>query len=226
MSATPWGFLSRATMSFCEQNLNSWISEPANTWSNISYIAVGVFILVFLAKKYGRGFSDILPVIAIYTGLTSGVYHASDSFLFQVFDLSSMYLFSSFLLSYTLKQLTGFRSHAFYIVFVLSFAVSLIVLLVVRKQIGDYLFGVQIAFVIGAEVGIDLSRVKKARYWSFYTALAIFGVAWIVWILDYTKVWCNPQNHIIQGHALWHVLNSLCFVFAFIFYKQFEPVGT
>lgn len=39
--------------------------------------------------------------------------------------------------------------------------------------------------------------------------------------LDATRVWCDPKNHLYNGHALWHLLTSIGLFCFFQFYKQF-----
>ncbi len=46
--------------------------------------------------------------------------------------------------------------------------------------------------------------IAKRVLWS---CLFEFG-AFIFLILDVTRTWCDPQNHIINGHAIWHLLSG------------------
>jgi hypothetical protein len=32
-------------------------------------------------------------------------------------------------------------------------------------------------------------------------------------VLDVSRVWCEPANHWLQGHAVWHVLSALALLF-------------
>ncbi len=50
----------------------------------------------------------------------------------------------------------------------------------------------------------------------------IFVPAMTVWCLDSSGVVCNPQNHIFNGHAAWHLLDALSFWFLFRYYEQFD----
>jgi hypothetical protein len=36
--------------------------------------------------------------------------------------------------------------------------------------------------------------------------------------LDLTRVWCDPDNHVLQGHALWHLLSAVAIAFVYRFY--------
>jgi hypothetical protein len=41
-------------------------------------------------------------------------------------------------------------------------------------------------------------------------------------LLDLTRVMCNPENHFIQGHAIWHVTSSIALFFGFTYFVQFD----
>jgi hypothetical protein len=34
-----------------------------------------------------------------------------------------------------------------------------------------------------------------------------------------TGVFCDPENHVVQGHAIWHVLGATSLVFAALHYR-------
>ncbi len=79
---SPWYQLSewrKPNLKWCEAQNNSWIIEPANTWSNLAFIIVGIWI-----AKNNRKFKS-KPIHAyawamIVMGLCSGIYHASFTF--------------------------------------------------------------------------------------------------------------------------------------------------
>ena len=48
-------------------------------------------------------------------------------------------------------------------------------------------------------------------------ALAVFGLAYVVWTLDGTGAWCDPTGW-LQGHAVWHLLGAVSAGLAFIYY--------
>ena len=39
-------------------------------------------------------------------------------------------------------------------------------------------------------------------------------------LADVTRVWCEPANHWLQGHAVWHVLTATALYVLFLFYAQ------
>jgi hypothetical protein len=43
----------------------------------------------------------------------------------------------------------------------------------------------------------------------------------VFWGVDYAGRGFDPDNHVVQGHALWHMISALCFVFLYNHYQQF-----
>ena len=41
-------------------------------------------------------------------------------------------------------------------------------------------------------------------------------------IADVTRLWCDPDNHWLQGHAAWHLLSALSLLFAARHYARLE----
>jgi hypothetical protein len=222
----PWAGFAPATMRFCEENLCAWIRQPANAWTNLAYLAAGLFILLHLARHPRRGPFVILAPIAAAVGITSFLYHASGAFFFQVFDLASMFLFSAFLLAANITRLTD-RPRLFYPLFVGVFAATLAALLLVRGQSGAVLFIIEVAAAISLEIALVLRHRPAPNYRPYLLALGFYAVAQFVWILDFTRLWCVPGNHLLPGHALWHLLNAPSFVFIYFFYRGMAaPMNT
>ena len=43
--------------------------------------------------------------------------------------------------------------------------------------------------------------------------------------LDVTRVWCDPENHWLQGHAAWHLLSAASLVALYRFYAGLPAQG-
>ena len=39
---------------------------------------------------------------------------------------------------------------------------------------------------------------------------------------DASRAWCDPSNHVIQGHAIWHLIDAVGIVLAHFHYRQFR----
>jgi ABC-type uncharacterized transport system permease subunit len=103
----------------------------------------------------------------------------------------------------------------------LLFIISVIAL-VQFKTVGAPLFGCQIVGALIVEFLMDRRGYPRPKYKSLGIACALFLGAYGVWILDTNKIVCDPNNHFINGHAVWHVTTGIAVYFLFKFYAQFE----
>lgn len=214
----PWSRLAPATIKYRENNLCAWIRQPANTWSNLAYVIVGLWLLLQPPARAG-GVLMLIPFTAVVIGIGSFMYHASFSLLFQTVDLGAMYLFSCLLIVLDVQRLVFLSGWAFYGLYVSLFLVSLAAFLIIRKQSSFLIFGLHIVIVVVLEMASALLGQRASDYRPFGAMFAVLIAALIPWTLDYKGLAFHPDNHLIQGHALWHVISSLCFIFVFRYYS-------
>lgn len=212
----PYSKFSPPTIQFCEANLCSYITQPSNTVSNLAYFIVSYWI--FFVKQRNIFFlSSGFAVLSFLVGLFSTLYHASFTFFMQFFDLSSMFLLASFFLSLNLYRLNLFPSKLIFLgTLLLSTFCSLALLN--WKSYGILIFASLIFLVILTEIFIRLK--SKVIYRNFLISFGFLATGLLFWILDYFRIWCNPNQHFIQGHAIWHVLTALSIYFIFLFYEE------
>jgi hypothetical protein len=208
---------------WCEEQLCSWIEEPANTWSNLGYILIGILMVRMASNLKSRPLRFYGPV-GILVGFFSFVYHASNAFVLQLFDFLGMYLFVHLLIFVNLERI-GFRviRHSFGPYLATVAASTLITFAVDFTS-----FPIQglILLLILAVIALEAIAIKKAREpvkmnWLF----ASFGctlLAATASTLDLKRISCDPSNHWLQGHAVWHVLGSLSLFFSFLHHRQFD----
>ena len=60
----------------------------------------------------------------------------------------------------------------------------------------------------------------------FVYCIVFLAVAAVCSAADLTGIWCDPKNHYVQGHAAWHVLNSVSFFFIYKYFSQFDLEAT
>ncbi|MCE9501072.1 MAG: ceramidase [Leptospira sp.] len=208
-----WGKFDPPTIQFCERNLCEIITQPANTWSNLAFIFVGVYLLRKDAKSRTAGW------ISILIGATSFLYHASFTFLMQFFDLSSMYLYSAFLLTMNLKR-TGLLKDQRQMVAMSSIVLFSMITLFFFRKAGIPVFSVQVILAIILEIYINRKSDSGIIYKNYFIALLLFLMAFGIWILDLTGIFCSPDNHFLQGHAIWHILCALSIIYLNKFYSD------
>lgn len=230
MSACPWDGYEPATSHFCEEELCAWIEQPANTWSNLAYVLVGV-LLVVLALRARRKSLALIGAIEITVGVGSFLFHASSTRLFEVVDVGAMYLFSLYALLFNAKRLveatgrTVSRS-TLAALYVAAASVSVATVALLEAWVGVVLFSLQA--VVAGLIELRLFRrhpdgvSRRPLIWL----LVLFAIAWGAWWLDITGVVCDPSRHSVTGHAVWHLTNAWCFYFLYRFYAQLPSRGS
>jgi hypothetical protein len=223
----PYSALTAPVIKFCEPNLCARIVQPANTWSNLAYIFVGIVILI-LANKGKKTSLWWLGPITILIGLFSFAYHASYTFIGQMLDLGSMFLFATFLLMINLKRIKpDLKNTTIAWLFIFINIFCLVSMYVIRTvggfNIGILIFGIELAAVLALEC-LAWSRAKtRYRLGHILTALLIASIAAVIWMFDYTRLWCNADTyHYLNGHELWHILTAVSLFFVYLFYRQFN----
>lgn len=207
-------------MHFCEALTRGPLAQPANAISSLAFVAVGIFL--FRIARAG----DVLllfPISAVLVGIASFLYHASWTFFFQVFDVSSMFMLSCLLISFNVRRLGFIARSRLPFLYAALLILSIAGMIAIRGKSGEYLFGAEIAVVAALE-GILASRRAGTDYADFLKAFGLFLAAYAIWLLDVHEIVCAANDHLLQGHAVWHVLNAFCFYFLYRFYRQFDLV--
>lgn len=208
---------------FCEADRGGGVRQPANTWSNLAYVFLGLLILgAGVRPGAANPFrSDPAHVwayglTAVALGLTSAWFHASLTFLGEWFDGMSMYLLVSLLVAHNLRRggavgRTGFL--AAYGVLGVASGLFLAFSPVLRKES----FGALVASLVVAEVWARRRSAALDGRW-FAAAFASFIVAFGIWLLDYYRIVCSPGS-LLQGHAVWHLLCAGTIGLLFLYYR-------
>jgi hypothetical protein len=88
--------------------------------------------------------------------------------------------------------------------------------------------------LILAMVGQELALRGRARregrrvdYRPYGAALGLIAAAGVCSALDVTRVFCDPNDHWLQGHALWHLLSAASLLALYHFYARLaeDPQG-
>lgn len=219
MNEIPWFGWAPATMHFCEALTRGPLGQPANAISSLFFIVVGLFLFRIVRT---RDALLLFPISAVLVGISSFLYHASWTFFFQVFDVSSMFMLSCLLISFNAWRLGIVARRRLPFLYTGLLALSIAAMVTIRGKSGEYLFGAEIAVVAALE-GILARRRAGTDYANFLKAFGVFLAAYAIWLLDVHEIVCAPENHFLQGHAVWHVLNAFCFYFLYRFYRQFSP---
>lgn len=214
----PWGSLAPANLTFCEAALPGWIAEPANTWSNVGFVVVAII----LALRRGDRVARALAIVALFTGISSALFHASRTFAGQALDQSVMFMESALFVVWNLRRARSSRrdDRALY----LALVVIPVLLLLTLETVGILLFTLEIATFLALELRLALRDQQRARYGGLLAAGACFALSYALWWLDRTGILCDPENHVFGGHAAWHLLGALSFWLWHRHFGQFRAV--
>ena len=226
----PWSGWTPPNVNWCEEELCSWVVNPADTWSNVAYLAFGLLMIVGARAER----SDTLALFApasILVGVFSLVYHASYTYFFQFFDFVGMFIFCFAVITANAVRLRWIEPSGtlrFYVVGVAG--LSALVPIVSKTQVPIQFLVLLLALVI---LGQEFAAFRRQRPSDppthrllFFAGLGLLGLALAASLADLTRTWCEPTNHWLQGHALWHVLSAGALYLLFRFYRQLPLPGS
>ncbi len=218
----PWSGWTPPNVDWCEEELCSWIVNPADTWSNLAYMGFGILMIV-LARRDPDKRRALFGWASILVGVFSFAYHASYTYVLQFFDFVGMFVFCFTVIAVNAVRLEWIslrQQLPFMVTGVAGF--SLLVPLLSETTIPiQSLVAVLILIIISQEG----AAIRPTRHTGEAPGIRIFGLALLLLtagalasLSDVTRTWCDPQNHWLQGHALWHVLTATSLYVLFRFY--------
>lgn len=188
---------------FCEEYRPGWIKQPANTWSSLAFVAVGV-ALAFRARA---GRSGLMALLIVLLGPGSMVFHATMAPWSGAADAASMQLFVGFAGLRSLARFAPFLDRRFAAVSGVL-AACLAVLKAADPWGSNLVFGLLLGVLALAETWSAVREPEGDRMW-LAAAVVLFGAAFAVWFLSNTGgPLCSPRS-LLQGHAVWHLLCAL-----------------
>lgn len=218
----PWDSFEPATINFCEERLCSLIVEPSNTWSNLGFIFVG-FLLLYISRHNLRDYLVSIPITAILVGIGSFLFHMTGTWIGEFLDVSAMFLISGLFITFNLRRLYNLSNGQLVLIYTATCCTFIAVLWQIHI-IGILLFTFQVAIAIILEMRL-IAKYRDSTDYRYLKLVAItFTAAFLIWRLDITGVVCEPTNHFITGHAVWHILNAAVLYFYYKFNQQFKYV--
>lgn len=218
----PWSAFTPPNVDWCEREACAWIVNPADTWSNLAYLA-GALAMWRIAGRAARGDLAHFAPASLAVGAFSFAYHASYSWILQFFDFAGMFAFVGLVLvrnAVRLGWLAPRRERATRLAFVVAASASVPPLFYAGVPIQATVFACIVA-AVGQELRLwrAASVMQRSGYASYWGALAAICVAAVFSLGDVTRVWCDPDS-LLQGHALWHGFSALGLVLLLRFYAE------
>ncbi|MFI5347186.1 MAG: ceramidase domain-containing protein [Elusimicrobiota bacterium] len=217
---SPWSSWARPDIHHCEANLAGWIAAPADTWSNLAYLAVGLWLW-----RGPKGPGRALGAISVAVGLCSFAFHASYTYPGQVLDYAAMFLLTAWLLARGAVRAGWMEAGLLNAAWAALVGASLSVfgLFHARGIPVQTIMLAHVAAVTAQERWIARSARRAASYAPFAAALGLIAAAYACWRLDHADGFCAPENHFFQWHALWHVLTAAAFLPLARFQRRAAP---
>jgi hypothetical protein len=225
----PWGGWAQPNVDWCEEELCGWIVNPADTWSNLAYLAFGLLMIV-QARRSGTPQLSFFGPASFLVGIGSFAYHASHTYFFQFFDFVGMFIFCFTVVTANALRLGWIgpeRSWRFLGFGVLLFSLLVPILSETRVPI-QLLVALLIAGILIQELTIRArtsSQTGKADYRLYGLAWGLLALAGCFSLADVTRTWCDPSRHWIQGHAIWHLLSATSLYVLFLFYRNLREAA-
>jgi hypothetical protein len=156
-------------------------------------------------------------------GLLSGAYHASNNYLSQVFDFVGMFLLTFWFLVINLRRngwiVAASQKQLFGGLVVAG--IGAVHLMYLRHWPFQWLIAAAAAAIVVTEVSARLrSRAERVSPRHLVTSLVLLGAAQAASLADLKRVACDPDNHFVQGHAVWNLVSAQALYFACQHYRQ------
>jgi Ceramidase len=221
---------------------NSVFRTSANTWSNLGYVLVGVYILAYALYDARRATTArdpyavrepalmaYLGVISLTLGFGSAYMHASLTSAGHWWDIFGMY--GSVIAIVTLlwgRLVPSLRLGALRLpTWPLWIVLALLATFAATEADGPF-SGIQImttligAIVTSSCIDLALRRTSIQHRWHVLAALS-FAIGFGIWNLTNANRFTSPDAW-VQGHAVWHVLSALPLGFMAILYRSEKPL--
>jgi Ceramidase len=215
---------------YCEfDHTDHLFRQKANTYSNLIYFFVGVFII--LNTKYSSQKAEFFnklqtfPALSICMGLCfiylsfgSSLFHASLTYVGQRVDMNGTYSISIVLLAIGIFQVFSFENFNKY--YLLCFIVSALLGFIFLAPLvsSSIVLPLLILSVLALKI-ITYFKFKKQHYlFLIFLSFMLIWVAIKIRTRDVEKINCDP-NAILQGHAIWHILTAASSFCSFAFFR-------
>ena len=221
---------------FCEAARDWAVRQPANTFSNLGFVAAGLLIAWHASRRASAGtpalahrhLATAMACIVVLLGPASAAMHATQSVLGGHLDMLSMYLIASFAAAYAVMRWRRGGIALFTATFASGIAFCELVglwsaPLPVVRYAGNVAFGLLLLGATVLEVVLIRRGVGYARPSFAYGSLASMVTAFVIWNATNAGL-CDPYSP-IQGHAVWHLLGAVAAYLLYRYYASERATG-
>lgn len=239
LTGTVWAEMqisqSALTVEYCEFNrVDRFVHQPMNTYSNVVYFYLGVFILGIAqedAKRQGQWkpnrlenfplLSALMGACFVYLSVGSAFFHASLTYAGQRVDMNATYAIMLTLAGIALYHvlhritLTATQKNGWVLALLTIIGLFLKIALLIPSS---RLVPALILLLNGLMIVNYIQFRRERSIWLIIVSLVLIVAVIRIRTLDVQKVGCDPQSF-FQGHALWHVLTALSSFCSYAFFR-------
>ncbi|KAG9246918.1 ceramidase-domain-containing protein [Calycina marina] len=217
-----------STLNFCEEDyeFTPYVAELFNTFTNLTYIGLGIKGILNNRKLGEQGLGPKLPYIAIINlGIASSLFHSSLKYPTQMCDEFSM-LIATFIVFYRLLSFS--QTHFSPNVLLYSLLGLMGCVMVVQFSTGDssvqqVVFTVMVYFLWSTCFKLigKLKRgsaLKSKMKWMAISGIAFFISGHACWLTDFyacdhLRRWRRevgmPWASLLELHGYWHIFTGI-----------------
>lgn len=213
-----------------------------NTWSNIVYVCFGFYAIALAVYDWkqqlplSRGYLTFAPVqsflfgvAGIYLGLGSGFFHASLTRYGQQCDVGGMYATLLCLVAWAigswLPRMRVPKTHRIIPIWPVLAVLAVFGSVYFSYYKWDYSFSEISGYLTGVLfLFAGTSLITPGKYLQlrwFVAGVVAITLGSKVRDLDIADQFTGPDS-IFQGHALWHLISCLMYVFLFFYFRSEE----
>ena len=220
---------------FCEAARDWVVRQPANTFSNVGFVAAGLLIAWHASVRDSIGtvmtahrhLATAMACVVVLLGPGSAAMHATQSAAGGHIDMLSMYLIAAFAAAYAATRWLRGGSRLFSAAFVGGVAFCELVggwggEVPVVMSSGNAAFTILLVVATVLEVLIMRRGEGQAQRIFAYASLISILTAFAIWNVTKEEL-CDPHS-LVQGHAIWHILCAVAAYCLFRYYAS-EEIG-
>ena len=226
---------------YCEAIGPGIAAQPANSWSNLGFAAIGLLVLIDAGRRRhetsrmatdGR-YPILYGAVGVFLGIGSFAFHGSLRAWGGYLDVVSMHAFLAFMLAYDLARIHDRAWRWFGAWFGSLLAMFTAAVLWVPPEHGKSLFAGFVAVTLMVEVAVSYPvlrpwaprPIEPRRMPWFWAGVGSFAIAFVIWNLSRTgRVWCDPAS-LLQGHAAWHLLTAVSVGCFYLYLRGEGPIA-
>jgi hypothetical protein len=166
---------------------------PFETFSNLGYL-----VLAILALRKRRKWENLWGLSLLGVGVFSGLFHASHTYTFELWDLHSMNVLLGLAIVLALKRGGMGTKGAIAAGIALGLSASGIVAITADS---DRLYGATLMVAILIGMILSSAELRRRPYRELLAMFSLAALAHVSWMLDYARIWT-------YGHSAWHLLTA------------------